>query len=69
MSSSRLTHNKFEWDYKPSGGNANWSSKIRAIMNANGFEDKFISKLQNNLKIVKSRIKNKNIEFRCKEKD
>ncbi len=33
-----------------------------AIMNANGFEDKFISKLQCNLKTVKSRIKNKDIE-------
>ncbi len=39
----------FEWDYKLSGGNANWSSVIRAIMNANGFEDKFISKLHCNL--------------------
>ncbi len=31
-------------------------------MNANGFEDKFISKLQCNLETVKSRIKNKDIE-------
>ncbi len=62
MSTSRLTHQIFEWDYKLSGGNANWSSEIRAIMNANGFEDKFISKLQYNLEIVKSRIKNKDIE-------
>ncbi len=33
-----------------------------AIINANGFEDKFISKLQCNLEIIKSRIKNKDIE-------
>ncbi len=62
MSTSRLTHKMFEWDYKLSGGNANWSSEIRAIMNANGLEDKFISKLQCNLETVKSRIKNKFIE-------
>ncbi len=31
-------------------------------MNANGFEDKLISKLRCNLEIVKSRIKNKDIE-------
>ncbi len=31
-------------------------------MNANGFEDRFISKLQCNLEIVKSRIKNKDNE-------
>ncbi len=51
-----LTHKMFEWDYKLSGGNANWSSEIRAIMNANRFEDKYISKLQCDLEIVKSRI-------------
>ncbi len=62
MSASRLTHKMFEWDNKLSGGNANWYLEIRAIMNANGFEDKFISKLQCNLKIVKSRIKNKDIK-------
>ncbi len=32
------------------------------MMNDNGFEDKFISKLQCNLEIVKNRIKNKDIE-------
>ncbi len=32
------------------------------MMNAYGFEDKFIFKLQCNLEIVKSRIKNKDIE-------
>ncbi len=52
----------FEWDYKLSAGNANWSSDIRDIMNAYGFKDKFISKLQCNLEIVKNRIKNKDIE-------
>ncbi len=62
LSASRLTHKMVEWDYKLLEGNANWSSEIRAIMNANGFEDKFISKLQCNLEIVKSRIKNKDIE-------
>ncbi len=61
MSVSRLSHKMFEWDYKLSGGNANCSSEIRAIMNANGFEDKFISKLQCNHEIVKSRIRNKDI--------
>ncbi len=49
MSTSRLTYKMFVWDYKLSGGNANWSSEIRAIMNVNGFENKFISKLQCNL--------------------
>ncbi len=62
MSTSRLTHKMFEWYYKLSGGNANWSSEIRAIMNAYGFEDKFISKLQCNLETINSRIKNKDIE-------
>ncbi len=62
MSTSRLTHKMFEWDYKLSGGNTNWFSEIRAIMNANGFENKFISKLQCNLEIIKSRIENKDIE-------
>ncbi len=62
MSTSRLIHKMFEWDYKLSGGNANWSSEIRAKMNANGFEEKNIPKLQCNLETVKSRIKNKNIE-------
>ncbi len=38
------------------------SSEIRAVMNANGFDDKFISNIQCNLEIVKSRIKNKDIE-------
>ncbi len=59
MSTSRLTHKICEWDYKLLGGNANWSSEIRAIMNDNGFEDKFISKLQCNLEIIKCRIKDK----------
>ncbi len=40
MSTSRLTHKMFECDFKLSEENANWSSEIRAIMNANGFEDK-----------------------------
>ncbi len=62
ISNSRLTHKMFECDYKPSEENANWSSEIRAIMNANGFEDKFISKHQCNFEIVKSIIKNKDIE-------
>ncbi len=48
----------FEWDYKLSEENA----EIRSIMNANGFEDRFTSKFQCNLEIVKSRIKNKDIE-------
>ncbi len=38
---------------KLSEGKAKWSSEIRAIMNANGFDDKFISKLQCNLEIVR----------------
>ncbi len=42
-------------DYKLLQENANWSSEIRAIRNANGF-DKLFSKLQCNLEIVKSRI-------------
>ncbi len=63
MSASRLTHNMFELDYKLSEEkNASLSSKIRAIIYANGFEEKYISKLQCNLEIVKSRIKNKDIE-------
>ncbi len=32
------------------------------IMNADGFEDNFTSKLQCNFEIVKSKIKNKDIE-------
>ncbi len=62
MSTSRLTYEMFKWDYKLSEENANRSLEIRAIMNANGFEDKFISKFHCNLEIVKSRIKNKDIE-------
>ncbi len=42
MSASRLRHKMFEWDYKLLGGNANWSSEIRAIMNANGFNFLFL---------------------------
>ncbi len=61
-SSRRLTHKMFEWDYKLSEENANWSSEIMAIMNANGFEDKFIYKLQSNLEMVKSGIKRKDNE-------
>ncbi len=57
MSTSRLTHKMFEWDYKLSGGNVNWSLEIRAIMNANGFEDQFISKLQCNLKRAELKIR------------
>ncbi len=62
MSASRLTHKMFEWDYKLSEGNVNWSPEICTIMNAYGFEDKFISKFQCNLETVNSRIKNKDIE-------
>ncbi len=61
MSASRLTDKLFEWNYKLSKENANWSSEIR-IMNASGVEDKFISKLQCNIEIVISKIKNKDIE-------
>ncbi len=62
MSASRLTQKMFEWDYKLSEENANWSSEIRTIRNVNGFEDTFISKLQCSLQIVKSRIKNEDVE-------
>ncbi len=62
MSPSRLIHKMVEWDYKLSQENANWFSEIKTIMNANGFENKFISKGPCNLEIVKSRIKNKDIE-------
>ncbi len=52
MYDSRLTHKMFEWVYKLSDENANRSSEIRAIINANAFEDKFIAKFQINLEIV-----------------
>ncbi len=59
---SRLTHTNVKMGLQTITINVNWCSEIRAIINATGYEDNFISKLQCNLEVVKNRIKDKDIE-------